>query len=378
MSQIEELIERLCPDGVKFMPLGTLGTRNKGTPITAARMKTLAQESGPIRVFAGGSTIADVSEDSIPPKNIIRVPSIIVKSRGYIGFTYYDKPFTHKSELWSYSLTDPRVNQRFIYYYLLTRTENLQATARATSVKIPQLGVKDTDNLRVPVPPLEVQHEIVKILDTFTDLESELESELEARRLQFRFYQEKILLPCDDTPWTTLSDIADIGTGNRNTNEASSTGTYPFFVRSQEPLLSNSYQFDETAIITAGDGVGVGRVFHFVRGKYALHQRAYRISPQSELVEPKFLFYWIRFDFPRYLTTTSVHASVTSLRRPMFLNYRVPLPPLPAQRQIIHILDTFDALVNDLSSGLPAELNARRAQYEYYRDKLLTFKELKS
>lgn len=152
-------------------------------------------------------------------------------------------------------------------------------------------------------------------------------------------------------------------------------GQYPFFVRSQEPLEIDEFEFDETAIITAGDGVGVGKVFHFVDGKYALHQRAYRINVTSPELRPKFLFYFMRNDFARYLATTSVHASVTSLRKPMFQKYPVPVPPLEEQDRIISILDRFDALVNDLSSGLPAEIKARCQQYEHYRDRLLSFPE---
>jgi len=172
-----------------------------------------------------------------------------------------------------------------------------------------------------------------------------------------------------------LGELAEIGTGSRNTNEAVGGGCYPFFVRSQAPLAIGEFEYDEAAVITAGDGVGVGKVFHFVEGKYALHQRAYRLCVKSDLLQTKFLFYFMRNDFARYLSQTAVHASVTSLRKPMFERYPIPVLPLEGQARIVAILDKFDALVNDLSSGLPAELAARRKQYEYYRDRLLTFKE---
>ncbi|GAA4487456.1 hypothetical protein [Microbacterium panaciterrae] len=126
MSRLDELIAELCPDGVEFEALGSLGIRNKGTPITASKMKSLGLVPGPIRVFAGGKTVADVSEDAIPAKDIIRVPSIIVKSRGHIDVEFYAKPFTHKSELWSYSITESRIDQKFVYYYLLTKVPMLQ------------------------------------------------------------------------------------------------------------------------------------------------------------------------------------------------------------------------------------------------------------
>ena len=172
-----------------------------------------------------------------------------------------------------------------------------------------------------------------------------------------------------------LEDIADIGTGSSNTNEGLTEGTYPFYVRSQEPLRKNEYEYDEIAVITAGDGVGVGKVFHYVEGKYALHQRAYRIHITAPFVLPKYFFYYMKQVFPNYITKTMYEGSVPSIRRPMLNAFSVAIPALEEQERIVSILDRFDALCNDLSIGLPAEIEARQKQYEYYRDKLLTFKE---
>jgi len=193
MNKIEKLITALCPDGVEWKKLNSLGRRNSGTNITATRMKELHQDNAPIRIFAGGSTVADVPIGAIPKHDIINEPSIIVKSRGYIGFEYYEKPFSHKNEFWSYTIQDKNINQKFIYYYLITQINKLQKRARAVSVKIPQLSVADTDNLPIPIPPLPIQQEIVKILDTFTKLEAELEAELEARKKQYEYYRDQLL-----------------------------------------------------------------------------------------------------------------------------------------------------------------------------------------
>ena len=168
---------------------------------------------------------------------------------------------------------------------------------------------------------------------------------------------------------------ADIGTGSSNTNEELEIGDYPFFVRSQEVRHKNTFGFDETAIITSGDGVGVGKIFHYVEGKYALHQRAYRIHITDNRVMPKYYYYYMKSTFLPYIQRNAVHASVTSIRRRMLDDFPVPLPPVKEQARIVAILDRFDTLCNDLTSGLPAEIEARKKQYEYYRDKLLTFKE---
>lgn len=170
-----------------------------------------------------------------------------------------------------------------------------------------------------------------------------------------------------------LAEIADIGTGSSNTNEGLDEGEYPFYVRSQEPLRKNEYEFDETAIITAGDGVGVGKVFHYVEGKYALHQRAYRIHINTPTVYPKYFFYYMKSAFLPYIEKTMFQGSVPSIRRPMLNAFPVPVPALDVQKRLVHVLDNFEAICSDLNIGLPAEIEARQKQYVFYRDALLTY-----
>jgi type I restriction enzyme S subunit len=164
--------------------------------------------------------------------------------------------------------------------------------------------------------------------------------------------------------YKTLEEVADIGTGSHNTNEGLDDGEYPFYVRSQEPLRLHTYDYDERAIITAGDGVGVGKVFHYVEGKYALHQRAYRIHVKDAGLDTKFLLHYMKSTFLSYIEKSMFKGSVASIRRPMLNAYRLPVPPLEVQREIVHILDSFTLLT--------AELTARKKQYEYYRTQLLS------
>ena len=179
-----------------------------------------------------------------------------------------------------------------------------------------------------------------------------------------------------DFRWRMLCEIADISTGNSNTNEAVEDGKYPFFVRSQEPLRKNDFEYDEAAIITAGDGVGVGKVYHYIEGKYALHQRAYRIHINTSEVVPKYYFHYMKAKFLPYIQKTMFQGSVASIRRPMLNAFPVPVPPLDVQNRIVNVLDNFEKICSDLNIGLPAEIEARQKQYEYYRDKLLTFAEI--
>ena len=170
-----------------------------------------------------------------------------------------------------------------------------------------------------------------------------------------------------------IINLAEIGTGSHNTNEELDDGKYPFFVRSQTPRRLNTYDFDEKAIITAGDGVGVGKVFHYIEGKYALHQRAYRIHVTSDKLEPKYLLHYMKASFLSYMEMNAVNSSVTSVRKPMLEKYCIPVPPLEIQYEIIRILDSFAAISSELNAELGKELTARKKQYNYYRDTLLSF-----
>ena len=166
-----------------------------------------------------------------------------------------------------------------------------------------------------------------------------------------------------------LGELCEIGTGSSDRKNATEDGKYPFYVRSKDILKINHYEFDETAIIIPGEG-GIGEIFHFIQGKYALHQRAYRIHFVTDNIEPKFAYYYLSANFKSFIMQKAVSATVTSIRKPMIQDFKIPVPPLPVQNEIVRILDTFTELI----ATLEEELTARKKQYEYYRDKLLTFK----
>ena len=172
----------------------------------------------------------------------------------------------------------------------------------------------------------------------------------------------------DGVEFTLLKNVAEIGTGSSNGNEAVDEGAFPFFIRSQTVKAKNEWEYDEEAIIIPGEG-GIGDIFHYVNGKYALHQRVYRIHFLTEKINVKFAYYCMTANFKKYITKKAVSATVTSIRKPMIETFAIPVPPLPVQREIVRILDKFTALTAELT----AELTARKKQYEYYRNKLLRF-----
>ena len=169
-------------------------------------MKEIQNDNGDIKVFAGGKTIINAFEQDIPRANITRVPSVLVQSRGVIDFVFYDKPFTFKNEMWAYT-ADTVTEVKFLYYVLKNNVQHFNETASGMG-SLPQISLKVTENFKLPVPPLEVQREIVRILDNFTFLSTELAAELAARQKQYEYYKVNLLLENNQSPNVTLNDIA--------------------------------------------------------------------------------------------------------------------------------------------------------------------------
>ena len=391
MSRLTELIEELCPDGVEYRPLGEIADLQRGGGMpkklfidegipaihyghiftkygihTKCAAAYLAPEDADklTRVYPGDLVVANTSE------NLEDVGKGVVwlgEAEGVTG--------GHATVVRSKT-----VDSVFLSYFLRTENFALKKRKYSQGTKVVELSAANLSKIDIPVPPLAVQREIVRILDQFTTLEAELEAELELRRTQYEHYRNHLLsyeslAARGPVEMVKLGELAHIATGGRNTSDAVENGTYPFYVRSQVPLSLNEYDFDESAVLTAGDGVGVGKVFHHVEGKYALHQRAYRIVPNLELLSSRYLYHVMVSQFGRYLESTVFHSSVTSVRKPMLERFPVAVPPMEEQDRVADVLDRFNALVNDITSGLPAEIAARRAQYEHYRERLLSFPE---
>ena len=195
MSKIEDLIKKHCPNGVEYKKIKDVFRRLKGTPITATKMKEIANEDGDVRIYAGGKTVVNAYEKDIPNANITKVPAVLVQSRGVIDAVYYDHPFTFKNEMWAYT-TDSTITVKYLYYVLKNNIQHFRDEASGMG-SLPQISLRVTEDFEIPVPPLPVQEEIVRILDNITELyaelEAELEAELAARRKQYEDYRTKLL-----------------------------------------------------------------------------------------------------------------------------------------------------------------------------------------
>ena len=388
MSRLEELIQELCPNGVEYKKIKEVYKRIKGTPITAGKMKEIENPDGDIRVFAGGKTVINAFEEDIPNANITRVPAVLVQSRGVIDAVYYDKPFTFKNELWAYTTENP-IAVKFLYYVLKNNIQQFRDAAAGMGA-LPQIALPTTEEFVIPVPPIEVQGEIVRILDNFT----ELTAELTARKKQYEYYRD-ILFNVSDCEVKPIFEIAQ-------TNIGLATSVTKHKRESGVPLIHNSdiqqnaivlknieYISEEFAeknrkkilrigdIITVHTGdVGTSAVIDDkFDGAIGFTTITTRINDSSEIL-PQYLCHYLNSHRCKADIATMTISDRSNLNQSSFEKLMIPIPSIEKQQQIIDTLNRFDAICSDISSGLPAEIEARQKQYEYYRDKLLNFKEM--
>ena len=189
-------------------------------------------------------------------------------------------------------------------------------------------------------------------------------------------YLEKLITElCNNgVKYQTIKELAEVGTGSSNGNEAQDDGLYPFFIRSQTVKCKNDWEYDEEAIIIPGEG-GIGEIYHYINGKYAIHQRVYRIHFIDDSMNVKFAFHYFRAYFKQFIIKKAVSATVQSIRKPMIEDFSIPVPSPEIQKEIVQILDTFTEITAELTAELTTRLTARKKQYKYYRDQLLNFKE---
>lgn len=360
---------------VEWQALGEVLVRTKGTKITAGKMKELHKSNAPIKIFAGGKTFALVDFDDIPQKDINHKPSIIVKSRGIIEFEYYDKPFSHKNEMWAYHSQNPNINIKFIYYFLKQNEPYFQKIG--SKMQMPQIATPDTDKFKIPIPPLSVQSQIVQILDAFTELNDQLTAELSMRQKQYQYYRDFLLseheLAKVGFEWKTLGKLGIINRGKRVVKSQLTTeGVYPVYQNSLQPLGyfdKSNVKANTTFMITAGAAGEIG----YSNCAFWSADDCYYFDCPKDVLDDRFLYHSLKKQQNKIFSQVR-KASIPRLGRNSVENIKIPIPPLSVQSQIVAILDTFDTLTQSISEGLPKEIKLRQKQYEYYRERLLNFK----
>ncbi len=408
MSNLEELIERLCPDGVEYKTLTELfDTKNGYTPSKSKeeywtngtvpwfRMEDI-RENGNILSKA----IQYVSESAIKG-SLFPADSIIVATSATIGQHALIKVPSLANQRFTYLVLKDEFKEQidimFIYYCCFKLDEYCKECLNQGNFA--SVDMKKFLKFKFPVPPLEVQREIVRILDNFTFLTAELAAELAARQKQYEYYKEYLFENhIFDVEWKRLDELFPfirngfVGTiKSFFTNETDGirylegTNIHDGVISDNEVLyvtkefhkkhIKNQLKADDILMVQSGH---IGECA--VVGKKYEGSNCHALiimSNGGKCLSKYYVYYFHTIKGFKSLTPAITGGTIKHVLAGKIGKIKVPVPSLEQQQRIVDILDRFDTLCNDISSGLPAEIEMRQKQYEYYRDKLLTFKELK-
>lgn len=405
MSKLQELIQRLCPDGVEYKKLGEICIFKRGDVLSS---KDAVE--GDVPVMAGGQKPS--CYHNVPNR---KGETIVVAGSGaYAGFvTYWNIP-VFVSDAFSVHPIDGLL-PKYVFHYLKNNQAKIHATKKGAGV--PHVHGKDIAKFLIPVPPLEVQEEIVRILDRFSDYAAELQAELQARKEQYEYYRNLLLTfnpagcagEADDEQEGSVTTrgghsypiqrktMGEVGTFIRGNGlqkkDFTESGVgcihygqiytyYGTFATETKSFVSEEFakklrkaQTGDLVIATTSENVeDVGKAVVWLgKDEIAISGDAYVYKHNQN---PRYIAYLLQTD--RFLAFKRMNVSGTKVTRisgDSLAKYPIPIPPLELQEKIVAVLDRFETLVNDLSEGLPAEIAAVKEQYEYYRNRLLTFKE---
>ena len=382
MSKLDELIKELCPNGVEYKELGEIVKSQRGKTITKELIK-----DGDIPVISGGQKPAYYHNESNRKGEVITVAG----SGAYAGFVmYWDKPI-FVSDAFSIECDKSYLNIKYIYYFLQNNQMKIYSLKKGGGV--PHVYFKDMQKFLVPVPPLEVQDEIVRILDNFTALTAELTAELTARKKQYSWYRDYLLKFENKVEIVKLGNVSELksgGTPKTENLEYWENGIIPWMssgevnkgniYETEKKITKEGYENSNTkmlpkntvVIALAGQGKTRGTVA-ITRIELCTNQSLCGIIPNEKL-NSDYLYHYLKTQYENLRQLSSGDGTRGGLNLKMIDNYLIPLPPLEVQKRIVEVLDSFEKICNDLNIGLPAEIEARQKQYEFYRNFLLTFK----
>lgn len=387
MSKLDNLIEKLCPEGVKFEELKEICMVSIGEFVH----KNKQREDAKYPVFNGGISNTGFYDEYNNEGN-----KILISARGAnAGFiNKIESRYWAGNSCYSIEVKDKSsINWLYVYYYLKNNEKNLLGQQQTGS--IPAISKKQIESFKIAVPPLEVQCEIVHILDDFTLLSAELSAELKAREKQYDYYTEKIWSYLENEKRVRLDTICEIGDGLHGTPEYENN-TKLWFVngnnlengriiinKSTKEISNKSYNkyngnYKIGTILMSINGT-IGKIAYYTGEKIILGKSAaYFEVIEENTICNKYLYYYLQSKKAlQYFENNKTGSTIKNLGLKALREMKIPFPDRGKQEEIAGKLEKIDKLCNDISEGLPAEIEARQKQYEYYRDKLLTFKELK-
>lgn len=380
MNKIEQMLQELCPEGVEYKKLGEVCEILRGKRLTTRDLTS----NGKFPVYHGGiEPIGYYSTNNRIANSVMLIN--VGASAGTVGFC--DVDFWSSDGCFCFTHNE-NISQKYLFFVLQSMEFSIKSKVRKAG--IPTLDNKGVERIEIPVPPLPIQEEIVRILDHFTELTASLQAELQARQKQYKYYKDK-LLKLDVAEYRTLGSLSKFRRGSfpqpyGNKDWYDGDGAMPFVqvadIADNMQLAANTKRkisllaqpmsvfAPKGSIIICLQGsigkIAITQYDAFIDRTLAIFQNI------ASNVLPKYFVYQLERIF-EIKEKTARGSTIKTITKEEFTNFQIPIPTLSEQQRIVSILDKFETLVNDLSKGLPAEIAAVQEQYEYYRNKLLTF-----
>lgn len=384
MSKIDDLISKLCPDGVEYKTIQDLCNISRGRVMSKDYIKN---NFGDFPVYSS-QTENNGELGKIATYDFDGEYLTWTTDGANAGSVFYrNGKFSVTNVCGLLEVTNSKITTKFLYYVLSVEAPKYVNAGMGN----PKLMSNVMSRIKVAVPPMEVQNEIVHILDDFTELTAELTVELTARQQQYEYYSSKLFENCNGKVYA-MADIAKFVYGY--TDKAKESGNTRFIritdINEQGVLKNEDIKYIDMnnearkSLLSKGDivmartGATYGKTLYFDSDFQSVYASfLIKIIPDNNILLNR--YYWHFTKTPLYwcqankLVTTGGQPQFNT---PALKQIKIPVPSLEEQKRIIDVLDKLDKLCNDIKDGLPAEIEARQKQYEYYRDKLLTFKEL--
>ena len=391
MSKLQDLIQKLCPDGVEYKKLGDVCELSRGKVYSKTY---IVENAGEYPVYssqtANNGELGRISTFDYDGEYLTWTTD-----GAYAGTIFHRKgkfSITNVCGLISIKITDLSI--RFLYYWLSIKAKEHVYSGMGN----PKLMSNQMIPIEVPIPPLKVQEEIVKILDRFAEYAAELQAELQARQEQYEYYRNKLLSFSDinrehtDVTWMKMSEIGTFIRGKRFVRtDIVNDGVpcihygdmytyYGLYATQSKGWLRNELaskmryaQKNDVVIVAAGENkedIGIGLAW-LGDEPAAVHDACFIF--RSNLY-PQYVSHYLRSNYyHRQIVKYVSEGKICSISAKGLGNAIIPIPTYEEQVRIATLLNNFEALVSDLSQGLPAEITAVQEQYEYYRNKLLSF-----
>ncbi len=362
MNQIVGLINKLSPDGVSYVTLESLFKIRKGENLTNSQ------------AVPGLYPVVTASRGSAFTHNDFNFSGecITISSHGaYAGYvSYYNQDFWLGNNVFLFERNREGVSTRFYFHVLKSFAQTILATVNTGG--IPYINAKDLLKIRVPNPPFEIQNEIVRILDKFTELEVELEAELKARNSQYRYYRSVLLsfrnAEAEEVRWIPIGNVLRKLNSYQaiEKSEYQESGLFPVINQAQERVAGFSDR--EDLALQSGEYIVFGdhtRNIKYLNERFIAGESGTLIFLAAEGCRTKYLYYAFK-NLDIQSRGYNRHWSVVK-------DMKIPIPSLEWQDRVVGLLDKFSELTGEISGGLPDEISLHRKQFAHYRNKLLSF-----